>query len=119
MHYLKGKKDEYIKTLKERKREKYYNHSTERYDSLIKSVDKIGYDYNIAPIILDQDNDILDGMHRLTLLLDKYGEEFYLINSHNHHIFYFLDLQRKKVLVYFFEILFLFLFYVSLWKNFY
>ncbi|MBE6448523.1 MAG: hypothetical protein E7018_04400 [Alphaproteobacteria bacterium] len=51
------------------------NMKTERFDTLIKSLDEKGYDPK-SIIILDFDNVIMDGSHRSSYLLHKYGPDF-------------------------------------------
>ena len=49
-------------------------HSIERFDSLIESLN-VGYDTNHV-IILNENNEIIDGMHRACWLLNKYGGNY-------------------------------------------
>ncbi len=49
----------------------------ERFDGLIESIDKDGYDERYISIIDDQ-NVLLDGQHRICILANKYGVESYI-----------------------------------------
>lgn len=49
----------------------------ERFDKLIESVNKNGYNENKI-IIVDNKNTLLDGQHRACILASKYGEESYI-----------------------------------------
>ena len=71
MNYINGDKTKYIKTQTNNR----FGHSEERFDNLINSVNKQGYNYKISPIIVDNNNQIIDGYHRTSILLNKYGKE--------------------------------------------
>ncbi len=69
-------KETYIKyhTLVD-KTSKEYVHNCENYEQLIKTLDENGYD-ETRPICVKQNNEIIDGQHRASYLLKKFGEDY-------------------------------------------
>lgn len=71
--YLKGDKSDYYEDLAFRKRFLDDNpHSEQRMLKLIKNIENNGFD-NSNYIVIDSDNHIMDGYHRASYLLYKYG----------------------------------------------
>lgn len=81
--YLNGDKKSYFEKIKQgklqfKKANIAFDQSygtKKRIERLIKSLEKNGFD-NRNPIIIDENNNILDGLHRSCWLLRKYGEEY-------------------------------------------
>lgn len=84
-HFLLGDTNRYINYCINNRRTDYMSLSEEEFIKYVKKncirdykktiaiLDKNGYDYK-NPIIIDQNNNILDGQHRACYLLYKYGE---------------------------------------------
>mgnify|MGYP006916025475 CR=1 FL=1 len=51
------------------------SHSVEKFENLIKSLDETGYD-STNPICVNKNNGIIDGQHRASYLLNKYGDDY-------------------------------------------
>lgn len=54
-----------------------YDHAPVRFDNLIKSLEESGYDKKFITLV-DEKNILLDGRHRTTWLMSKYGDDFEL-----------------------------------------
>lgn len=54
---------------------KEFVHNCENYKQLMEKLDNTGYDAN-TPICVKNDNEIIDGQHRASYLLKKYGEDY-------------------------------------------
>ncbi|MBR3502358.1 MAG: hypothetical protein IKO06_05585 [Alphaproteobacteria bacterium] len=72
--YLKGDKLRYEKYTKINAELTSFKMSTERFDALIKSIEKNGFNTRYLPVVNANDNSIMDGLHRCSYLLNKYGE---------------------------------------------
>ncbi len=53
------------------------SHSCEKFEQLIKSLNEYGYD-DKYPICIKKNNVIIDGQHRASYLLNKYGENYWI-----------------------------------------
>lgn len=75
-HYIKfNDKKTYVKYQDYAgKKLKEYVHTRENFDKLIKSLDEFGYD-ETKPICINKNYEIIDGQHRASYLLNKYGED--------------------------------------------
>ena len=74
--FLNGDTDEYSKYVEFHVNNNLPIMSEERFNNLIESIEKKGYDFRY-PIILDKNNNaVLDGQHRVCYLLKKYGKKF-------------------------------------------
>ena len=51
------------------------SHSCEKFEQLIKTLEESGYDDNY-PICVKKNNVIMDGQHRASYLMNKYGEDY-------------------------------------------
>lgn len=87
--YLNGDKQRYQKYVEENTHCSPFDMSQKRYDALIASLDKKGFDERKMPVINAINNVIIDGQHRCCWLLKKYGGDFELAAL-------FLYLVRKK-----------------------
>ncbi len=50
--------------------------STTRFDALVESMEKNGYDPSKCVIVLNSENVLMDGQHRACILLYKYGPDY-------------------------------------------
>ena len=75
MKFLNGDKEDYKRHVKN-KNSKYFHHTERSFNELIKSVNDRGYNYKISPIIVTNDNIIIDGLHRLCILMKKYDKNY-------------------------------------------
>lgn len=73
--YLKGDKLRYEEYAKINAEISPFKMSTARFDALIKSIDTNGFNKRYLPVVNAKNNSILDGLHRCSYLLNKYGEE--------------------------------------------
>ena len=74
--YMQGEKDAYAKYMK--LHEKYApnsERSTERFEELVKSLDANGFDMRNL-VVVNCNCRILDGAHRASWLMNKYGEDY-------------------------------------------
>ena len=70
-----GDKEQYIKYCSDNKELHPFDMRTDRFDSLISSVESDGYvDKHI--IVIDEDNILKDGQHRLAILCKEYGADY-------------------------------------------
>ena len=73
-HYLKGDKERYEKYCKLNSKLSIFDMSKEKFDILIDSVRK-SYNPMKVPVV-NQENILLDGQHRSSILLYLYGEDY-------------------------------------------
>ncbi len=73
--YLMGNKERYDHYCCINSKSSPFNMSRERFDELIESIKK-SYDVSKMPVINDKDSAIMDGQHRVAILLYLYGEEY-------------------------------------------
>lgn len=74
--YLNGDTKRYKKYCDTNKATKPYDMSTKRFNDLITSIEKNGFDKKQIPVINGRDFTIWDGQHRCCILLKKYGPDY-------------------------------------------
>ena len=74
--YLEGNIKEYKEYCDYHQKNNLPFMSKERFDKLIKKLDKEGYNPKYAFVVNDEDDSIFDGQHRACYLMHKYGKNY-------------------------------------------
>ena len=75
MQFLNGDKHAY-KERSKGTRARRLHRTEESFNKLIDSFNSRGYDYKISPILINKGNFLIDGIHRMCILMKKYDKNY-------------------------------------------